>query len=726
MALHTTAAEPQGGDYLAAGLNRLARLLATAHGGQVLVSLAAQDLAREVLPPDVGLRDLGEHALRDLDRPERVFQLLHTNLPAEFPPPRTLHSRPNNLPLQPTSFLGRELEVAQVSALLRGDDIRLLTLTGPGGVGKTRLALQAAADLLAAAPGARALVTSRSRLALRGEHELPVLPLAVPDPGLSMPPEQLIQYGAVRLFVARALEVAPEFAVTSVTAPAVASICARLDGLPLAIELAAARVKVLPPAALLGRREKRLPMLTGGARDLPARQQTLRNTIAWSYDLLKPSEQAPFRRLAVFAGSGTFEAIEAVAHPDEQLDLFGAIASLIDKSLIRQREGLDGEPRFWMLETIREFGLEQLATSGEEEATRRRHAAWCLALAEAVEIDVVLPGHEQWLARLEAEHANLRAALSWLEAARDADAMQRLAGALFMFWFVRSHLREGRGWAEQALALDPGTAVDVRARALFTLGMLAVFSGADHLAEVPLTECLAMWRDIGNKLEEGLAFTGLGSLAWFRGDVRLATAHKEAALALYQELGESVAIAPPLISDTLNDLGSIAYAAGDATGATDRFEDALRRQRALGFTWGAVQSLRGLGDLARDRGDDGEALGRYRESLSLATDLGDRKYAADALAGIATIAAVRGQPERAARLLGAVEALRMLTGAAVFPADRAVAGRALAAIRAGLGNAAADAAQAAGRALALEEAVAEALALAIELRCGTTETSRPV
>ena len=375
MALHTTAAEPHEDDYLAPGLNRLARLLAAAHGGQVLVSLAAQDLAREVLPPDAGLRDLGEHALRDLERPERVFQLLHTNLPAEFPPLRTLHSRPNNLPPQPTSFLGREREVAQVSALLRGDDIRLLTLTGPGGVGKTRLALQAAADLLdafpdggwfvdlapladpelvpsaiagalgvqeagrhdivtslkaflgrkslllvldnfehltqagpvvadllAAAPGARALVTSRSRLGLRGEHELPVPPLAVPDPARSMPPEQLSQYGAVRLFVARALEVAPDFAVTNITAPAVATICVRLDGLPLAIELAAARVKVLPPAALLGRLEKRLPLLTGGPRDLPARQQTLRNTIAWSYDLLEPSEQALFRRLAIFAG----------------------------------------------------------------------------------------------------------------------------------------------------------------------------------------------------------------------------------------------------------------------------------------------------------------------------------------------------------------------------------------------------------------------------------------
>ena len=228
-----------------------------------------------------------------------------------------------------------------------------------------------------------------------------------------------------------------------------------------------------------------------------------------------------------------------------------------------------------------------------------------------------------------------------------------------------------------------------------------------------------------NKLEEALAFTGLGSLAWFRGDEVLATTHKEASLALYQELGETVAIAPPLLSDTLNDLGFIAYAAGDPVVAKARFEDALMRQRALGFTWGAVQSLRGLGDLARDRGDDRDALDRYRESLTLAVDLGDRKYVADALAGIASIAANQGQLGRAARLLGAVEALRMLTGAAVFPADRTAANRALGMIRAGLGNAATEAAQDAGRALALEEALADALALAIELRCGTNGDATP-
>jgi predicted ATPase/class 3 adenylate cyclase len=796
MALHTAAAEPHDGDYLAPGLNRLARLLSTAHGGQVLVSLASHDLARDALPPGAGLRDLGEHRLRDIYRPERVFQLVHADLPFDFPPLRTLASRPNNLPLQPTTFLGRERELAQVCGLVRRDEVRLLTLTGPGGVGKTRLASQAAAELLdafadgawfvdlapladqalvpstiavalgvqeagghgivtsltaflggkalllvldnfehvvqaapviaellAAAPGVKVLVTSRARLGLRGEHELPVPPLGVPDPARPVPPDRLTEYEAVRLFVARAAEVAPGFAVDNETAPAVAELCVRLDGLPLAIELAAARVKVLPPAALLRRLEKRLPVLTGGARDLPARQQTLRDAIAWSYDLLAPDEQALFRRLAVFAGGGTFDAIEAVADPDRHVDLFEAIASLIDKSLVRQREGPDGEPRFWMLETIREFGQERLTASGEDGATRRRHADWCVALAEAVWMDVILPGQERWLARLEAEHANLRAALAWLEDARDAEAMLRLAGSLWMFWFVRSHLREGKRWTERALALSDQVTPETRARALFGLGLLAVFGGADHAAEAPLAESLVLWRKLGNRLEEALALTGLGSLAWFRGEHTLATTHKEAALSLYQELGEEVAIAPPLVSDTLNDLGFIAYAAGDAVLAQARFEEALLRQRALGFTWGAVQSLRGLGDLARDHGDDAEALERYGESLSLAVDLGDRKYAADALAGVANVAAMHGQLGRAARLLGAVDELRTVTGAAVFPSDRAAADRAESAIRAGIGNAAAEAAKAAGRALSTEDAVAEALALVVELRDGTTETS---
>jgi predicted ATPase/class 3 adenylate cyclase len=408
MALHTAAATPRDGDYLAPGLNRLARLLAAAHGDQVLLSLATQDLTRDALPPEASLRDLGEHPLRDLFRPERVFQLLHPDLQADFPPLHTLATRPNNLPLQPTPFLGREEQVQAIVARLRRDAVRLLTITGPGGVGKTRLALQVAADLvetfpkgvwfvdlsalsdpglvapaiatvldvraeggtlaaqlagilgatplllvldnfervldavpvvadlLAHLPGLKVLVTSRTPLHAYGEQEYPLAPLPLPDPAHLPPLERLSQYEAVRLFIERAQAVKPDFIVTNANAPAVAEVCFRLDGLPLAIELAAAHVKVLPPQALLKRLERRLPLLTGGARMLPARQQTMRDTIAWSHDLLASEEQTLFRRLAVFAGGCTIEAAEAVAGADGMLEVFGGIASLIDKSLLRQ------------------------------------------------------------------------------------------------------------------------------------------------------------------------------------------------------------------------------------------------------------------------------------------------------------------------------------------------------------------------------------------------------
>jgi hypothetical protein len=391
MALHTAAATPQDGDYLAPGLNRLARLMAAGHGGQVLLTLATQELARDALPPGSSLLDLGEHPLRDLYRPEYVFQLLHPDLPADFPPIRTLASRPNNLPVQPTPFLGREDQVARVVDLLNRDDVRLLTVTGPGGVGKTRLALQVAADvldvfpdgvwfvdlsllddpnlvpaaiagvlgvrdegvaltdrlanvlgekrllqvldncervveaapvvadLLARATCVKVLATSRTPLDAYGEREYPLEPLPLPDPAHLPTLEQLGQYEAVRLFIDRAQSVKPDFTITNASAPAVAEICSRLDGLPLAIELAAAHVKVLPPQALLKRLERRLPLLTGGARTRPARQQTMRDAIAWSCDLLNSEEQALFRRLAVFAGGCTLEAAEAVANPRHPL-----------------------------------------------------------------------------------------------------------------------------------------------------------------------------------------------------------------------------------------------------------------------------------------------------------------------------------------------------------------------------------------------------------------------
>ncbi|HEX9438481.1 MAG TPA: NB-ARC domain-containing protein, partial [Roseiflexaceae bacterium] len=475
MALHSGGAELRDGDYFGHALSRAARILAAGHGGQILLSAASWELARDHLPPDVALHDLGAHWLKSLARPEQIYQLAVPGLPAEFPPLQSLDRPTTNLPAQITVFIGRERELAALRNLLGRDDVRLVTLTGPGGTGKTRLSLQIAAEaldmfahgvwfvslapigdpdlvaatiaqalgvreaggrpirellrsylrekrtlllldnfeqivdaapliseLLAFAPGLKVLVTSRTTLHLSGEREYPVPPLGLPptddrrwttddrkagDPTLEWPnmrAETISQYEAVRLFIERAQAARADFAVTNENAPAVAEICARLDGLPLAIELAAARIKLFPPQALLGRLGNRLKLLTGGARDLPERQQTIRNTIDWSYQLLNDAEKTLFMRLGVFVGGCTIEAVEAVcnAEGDLPMDIIDGIAALTDKSLLRQEEGIDGEPRFTMLQTIRAYALDRLEALGSAEALWQQHAEYYLALVE--------------------------------------------------------------------------------------------------------------------------------------------------------------------------------------------------------------------------------------------------------------------------------------------------------------------------------------------------------
>src|SRR3712207_5734721 len=489
MALHMGVAEERDGDYFGPPLNRVARLLSAAHGSQVLLSLPAQELVRDQLPAQTTIRNLGEHRLKDLFRPERIFQLTAPGLPSEFPPLRTLDAYRNNLPLQPTPLIGREKEVAEVCERLSRSEVRLLTLTGAGGTGKTRLGLHAAAELtgefedgvffvslaairdpqlvvpavarmlgvkeaggqpllesleyyldekhillmvdnfeqvleaapmvtelLSTAPNLKVLATSRIPLRLYGEHEYSVPPLALPDPRRSPSVERLTQYEAVRLFVERAQAAKADFSETNENAPAVAEICYRLDGLPLAIELAAARIKVLSPQKMLERLGNRLKLLTGGARDLPERQRTLRSTIEWSYGLLGEGEKVFFARLSVFAGGRTLEAIEAIcdAESDLPVDVLDGLGSLVDKNLLKQEEGVGREPRFVMLETIHEYAREKLQESEEGEDIRRLHAEYFLALAEEAD-----PGLEEgaqqavWVERLEEEHDNIRAALSW-------------------------------------------------------------------------------------------------------------------------------------------------------------------------------------------------------------------------------------------------------------------------------------------------------------------------
>ena len=487
MALHTGSAEERGGDYFGPPVNRVARLLSAGHGGQTLLSEISSGLVRDVLSPGVTLRDMGEHRLKDLAQTEQIFQVLGPGLPSEFAPLKTLDNHPNNLPLQLTPFIGREKEVETVTERLLRPEVRLLTLTGPGGTGKTRLALQAAAELaeefeqgvffvdlapitdpglvgseiaqalgvqeapgrpisdtlkehlrdrrmllvldnfeqvvqaaalvpqlMQAAPDIKFVATSRIRLQVRGEHEYSVSPLALPRRKPPPTIEQWTQYDAVCLFIERALALTPDFAITNSNAPAVAEICHRLDGLPLAIELAAARIKILTPQVMLTRLESRLKVLTGGQRDVPARQQTLRGAIDWSYDLLDEGEKQLFRRLAIFQGGRTLEAIEAIcnAEGDLEIDVLDGVQSLVDKSLLRQEEGVGGEPRFVMLETIHEYARGKLE-GGEAEAMQRAHAAYYLQLAEETAPLLSRPEATTWFNRLDEEHDNIRAALRW-------------------------------------------------------------------------------------------------------------------------------------------------------------------------------------------------------------------------------------------------------------------------------------------------------------------------
>jgi non-specific serine/threonine protein kinase len=712
------------------------------------------------------------------------------------------------LPAPLTSFVGRVREVQAVADLLRRPGARLVTLTGPGGVGKTRLALQAAlhvaadfadgvrfvplapirdpelvapaiaealgvldsadhslperlravlasqnlllvldnveqvaaasplvGDFLAACPRLKVLATSRLPLHVAGEQQLPVPPLPLPELAGSVSPEQAARSPAVRLFVERAQAVKPDFALTAANAPAVAEICRRLDGLPLAIELAAARCKVLSAPALLALLTDRFRVLAGGPREAPDRLRTLREAVAWSYDLLAPEEQALFRRLAVFVGGFQLDAAEAVAIAPEDLsiDALEALSALVDHSLLQAEEGPAGEPRFTMLETIRAYGGERLAASGEAAATQAAHAAQMLNLAERAGDAVALPGGERWLTRLTAEQDNLRAALGWLEATGDAEGFVRLAGALRFFWFIRGHFHEGNGWLERALARGTAAPAAVRARALYGLGLLTTWRSDDRPVAL-FDESLALWRTLGDQHGTATALHGLGMVAMHRGDQDRAERHFAEALALARELDETL-VAGTLAGVALQSLGCVAYARGQTASAVALFEEALDRDRALAFGWQAIYALIGLAFVSLDANDPTRSLDRFREALDLAWAYGDRRALVSVLAGTAAVAAAAGQPERAARLFGAVESLREAVGmpaAAVFAPFRVAAERGTATARAALQGTAFAAAWTAGRALPLEQAVTEAAEIAappsgpvavspVAARCGLTE-----
>jgi predicted ATPase/class 3 adenylate cyclase len=819
LALHTGTAEERDGDYFGPTLNRVARLLSAGHGGQVLLSLSTQELVRDQLPLGAGLRDLGVRRLKDLFGPEHVFQLTAPGLPSSFPPLKTLDVRLNNLPIQPTPLIGREREVAEIADLLRHGDVRLLTLTGTGGTGKTRLALQSAAELidefedgvflvplasisdsdlvastvagalsvsasagralkedlreylsnkelllvldnfeqvvdaaplmgelLSGCPNLKVLVTSRTLLRIYGEHEYAVRPLQLPDSSHLPPFETLRQYEAIRLFTERAHAAKADFSLTNENAPAIAEICARLDGLPLAIELAAARIKLLSPQAMCSRLSNLLTFLTSGARDLPERQRTLRGAIAWSHALLDEGEQALFASLSVFSGGCALDAVEAVCHAEGDLfvDVLEGLSSLLDKSLFRQEEEVEGEPRFVMLETIREYARERLEVSGNAEEVRRLHAEYFLALAEQGASELQGPEEATWLKRLELEHDNMRAALSWMLESEEAELGMRLAGALWQFWDMRGYYGEGRRWLEEALAKD-GRASVARAKALEGVGWLADLQGdidravtaaeeglnlsarakvqnsdkasflrilgsaayvcGDHERATRLyEESLALSREAKDERGVASSLLQLGNVSGDRGDHEEAKKFYEEGLALSRKLADKALLASALIS-----VGAEFLLQGDQERGAMLNEEAAELYRERGNRGHLQYALDNLGWAALMRGDPQQAEVLHRESLALSRQLGDKLVAAEALEGLACSASARGEADRVARLFGAAEALREAVGYRQEPRELALREPYLAVARPQLADAKWNAAWTEGRWLGFEEAIAYAL-----------------
>ncbi len=776
IALHTGVAEQRDDDYFGPPLNRVARLLSAAHGGQVLLSGATQALVRDSLPDGVSLRDLGERRLRDLTRPEQIYQVEAADLPREFPPLRTLDARPHNLPVQATPLIGREKELGEITERLRGREVRLLTLTGPGGTGKTRLSLQAAADLvdsfedgvffvnlapisdpalvasaiaqalgvraaaerplpetlaehlrekqllllldnfeqvteaaplvsqlLSAAAGLKVLVTSRTALHLRGEQEYAVPTLSLPDPKLRLPLERLTQYESVRLFIERARGVKADFQVTNENAPAVAEICHRLDGLPLAIELAAARIKILPPQAMLTRLQSRLKLLTGGARDLPERQQTLRGAIAWSYDLLSEEEKRLFRRLPVFSGGRTLEAIETVCNPEGDLDVLEGVSSLVDKSLLRQEEDAAGEPRFTMLETIHEFAREKLEESGEAQEIRRRHTEYFLALAELASAHWYGPEQGRWLSRLETEHDNFRAALRGRLDAGETEFASRLAEAVWTLWFRHAHYREGRQWLQEILAgadLPP----PARATMLYGAGALARTQHDLAAAETLLEESLLLARELGETHAIARVLIDLGVVVAGRGELERAETLYEEAVTLWRAVGQNRRVAT-----ALNNLGNLAARRHDFERAQTLYRESLALARETQDPAGAGMALCNLGYALYREGDLPRAGANLREALSYAREAGFMYLAMHTLAHLAEVESATGEWERAARLFGAAETQFADKGSHLDAYRREEYDRALAAARTQLAPEAWERLYQEGAAMTLEEAIACAL-----------------
>ena len=798
--IHTGAAErilndsPTGGYTSNHTLNRVARILSAGHGGQVLLSLVTKELVKDSLPADAELRDMGEHHLKNLTRPEHLFQLIIADLPSDFPPLNTLDSYRHNLPVQLTSFIGRIREIAEVKYLLSAT--RLLTLTGPGGTGKTRLSIQVANEvldqypdgvwmvelapildplliprttaiaiglrdephrpvidmlcdylrekkillildncehlieacaqladrLLHACPQIRILASSREVLGIAGETAYLVPSLKLPDMQDLQTVESLRQCEAIRLFIERASAATQHFNVTDENASSIAQICRRLDGMPLAIELAAARVRVLSVIEIAARLDDRFNLLTAGSRSALPRHQTLRAALDWSYDLLTREEQILFRRLAVFAGGAMLEAVESVCSGEglERTSVLDLLSHLVDKSFLLAEEG-DGATRYLFLETIRQYAIEKLSASGEANGFQSRHFDYFLKLAEEADSPLRSGQRIAWLARLERENDNLRAALDWSQSAGGAQAL-RLVGTLLWFWFLGDHVNEGRGYAERGLqgAGAGGEAdragVAARASGLRCAGTLAVIQGDFLAGRAELADSLVLWRDLAGwpsaanstqstdesewpssqRIASGLAISmhHWGWVLLYQGELAEGQQEMEESIRLLRQSGDTWDLALTLhdlahavslrgaqsaalayfgesqslfeglhddwgISLALRGRGMVAYRNGDYGRARAYLEEGLlASHRAEANKWNIAQALSLLGEAVQREGDLERAAALFAECLELDHEVGDMARLALILRHLGTIAELQGQADRAVRLFAAAARLQ--------------------------------------------------------------------
>jgi predicted ATPase len=731
MAIHTGLAERRDADYFGPALNRVARLLAAGHGGQILLSSPAQALVRHDLTPGIGLRDLGEHQLRDLNGSEQIFQVLVDDLESDFPPLRTLNVRPHNLPLRLTPFIGRQREVREAREHLQRPDVRILTLTGPGGAGKSRLGLQVAAELIedfydgvwfislrsikkhtlvaaaiseglglhersgrsvrvslkeslrnrrlllvldnfehllpasqliaeltSACPQVKILVTSRAMLRVSGEHSRTVPPLELPDRRSLPSLHELRRFEAIQHFAARAEAVNPGFALTEDNVAAVVEICRRVDGLPLAIELAAAWLRVLSVPALLERTRPLLPILSGGPLDADIKQQTMTRTIKWSYDLLNDAEKELFRQLTVFEGSFTLPAVEAVCNQrgDVGFDTLERVTALADKSLIRLEYG-DGEARYALLQTIREFGLAQLAESREEFSVRNRQADYYDAYVEPPAGALIGARYESWLNRVEPEVANLESAVQWFFRVGKPQRAVGLANHLSDLWFARGEFTYGEQWLSDLLEQNADLSPRLRAQMLTKAGDLASGRNDYPTAAAYFDKCIELYRSLGDRSGLSGALKLRGSAASSQGDFDLARTLLEENLELSREnkLGGGEASALNFLASAYFKVGDFARAkqllsesAGVARASLEKFQNAPNL--LVGVKFDLASTLAWLGNVALEQGEMETAIMRLEEDLAIHRELGGTRQIAMALCCLAPIVQIHGDNERSSRL----------------------------------------------------------------------------